>query len=72
VPVHVETGATNGTLTEITSCTDTGSQCLHDGDRLVLPTTTTSTRSTQGAGAGAGLLGGARGGGGGFLGGAGR
>ena len=73
VPVHVDTGATNGTLTEITSCTDTGSQCLHDGDRLVLPTSTTSTRSSTGAGAGAGLLGGARGGGGGgFLGGAGR
>ncbi|HEY0737045.1 MAG TPA: HlyD family efflux transporter periplasmic adaptor subunit [Herpetosiphonaceae bacterium] len=34
VTVHVETGATNGSTTEIVRCLDTGNQCLKEGDQL--------------------------------------
>ncbi len=42
VTIQVETGATNGTMTEIVKCVDTGKQCLRSGDQLAinLPTDT--------------------------------
>jgi HlyD family secretion protein len=63
VVVNVETGASNGTLTEITGCTDTNGQCLREGDRLALNATTAPTRNPQtgtggSRGAGAGIFGG--------------
>lgn len=65
VSVAVETGATNGQQTEITGCSDTGNQCLREGDRLVLNTPTTQTRTGGGGPGGGGahapsLLGGGR------------
>jgi HlyD family secretion protein len=36
VAVQVETGATNGAMTEIVKCVDTGKQCLRAGDRLAI------------------------------------
>ena len=36
VTVYVQTGATDGTWTEITGCLETGTQCLHDGDKLAV------------------------------------
>jgi len=48
VTVQVETGATSNGQTEITSCVDTGAQCLRTGDALAIPSTTTGT-SAQGA-----------------------
>src|SRR5262249_10908238 len=36
VTVRVQTGATNGAMTEIVSCLDIGKQCLREGDRVVL------------------------------------
>ncbi len=47
VTVQVETGATSNGQTEVTSCVDTGAQCLRPGDVLSIPSTTTST-SAQG------------------------
>ncbi len=42
VTIQVETGATNGTMTEIVKCVDTGKQCLREGDQIAinLPTDT--------------------------------
>ncbi|MEP7187877.1 MAG: efflux RND transporter periplasmic adaptor subunit, partial [Roseiflexaceae bacterium] len=50
VTVPIETGATNGSSTEIKSCVDTGKQCLREGDQLVinLPTDTSQDGSTGG------------------------
>lgn len=65
IAVHVDVGATNGTLTEITGCTDTGNQCLKEGDQLVLPTSTTTRTGQTTGGAnrtGAGLFFGGNGG----------
>ena len=60
VTVQIETGATSNGQTEITSCVDTGNQCLRPGDVVVVPTrTTTTTTSGQNRG-----FGGFRGGGG--------
>jgi HlyD family secretion protein len=50
VPVRVETGATNGEMTEIVSCPDIGKQCLREGDRVAVAIPTSS--SSQGGGAG--------------------
>jgi multidrug efflux pump subunit AcrA (membrane-fusion protein) len=63
INVAIQTGATNGTETEVVGCTDTGSQCLREGDELVLPATTITTRTTTGGGFG-GRPGGGFGGGG--------
>ncbi|HEX6292066.1 MAG TPA: efflux RND transporter periplasmic adaptor subunit [Herpetosiphonaceae bacterium] len=43
--VRVETGITNGTVTEIVKCVDTGKQCLQPGDRVA---TTSPNEDTQG------------------------
>ena len=59
VTVQVETGATSNGQTQITSCVDTGAQCLQAGDVLQISTTTTSTRTqTNRTGLGIGGLGG--------------
>jgi len=36
VTIQVETGATNGSMTEIVKCVDTGKQCLREGDQLAI------------------------------------
>jgi HlyD family secretion protein len=36
VTIQVETGATNGAMTEIVACVDTGKQCLRVGDQLAV------------------------------------
>jgi HlyD family secretion protein len=36
VTIQVETGASNGTMTEIVKCIDTGAQCLRADDRLAV------------------------------------
>jgi HlyD family secretion protein len=36
VTIQVETGATNGSMTEIMKCVDTGKQCLREGDQLAI------------------------------------
>jgi HlyD family secretion protein len=48
VTVQVETGATSNGQTQITSCVDTGAQCLRPGDVLAVSSTTAGT-SAQGA-----------------------
>ena len=47
VTVQVETGATSNGQTVITSCVDTGAQCLKPGDVLSVTRTTTTTSTTQ-------------------------
>lgn len=37
--VQVETGATDGSMTEIVSCTEIGKQCLREGDRVAMKLT---------------------------------
>ena len=49
VTVKVQTGLTNGTMTEIVSCTDTNNQCLRTGDTVAVNVTTTTTTNGQGA-----------------------
>jgi multidrug efflux pump subunit AcrA (membrane-fusion protein) len=49
VTVQVETGATSNGQTAITSCVETGAQCLRPGDVLSVPSTTTGANSAQGA-----------------------
>ncbi len=73
VTIGVTTGASNTTYTEITSCTDTGNQCLRPGDRVqvTLPTGTTTNNGAN-TGFGGGGFGGGGFGGGGFGGGGGR
>jgi HlyD family secretion protein len=61
VMVQVETGPTSNGQVVITSCVDTGAQCLRPGDVLAVSSTTTTT-TTQG-GPGGGGFGGPRGGG---------
>lgn len=48
VTVPVQTGATDGSQIVVTSCTDTGNQCLKPGDQLVVAssTATSTTRTT--------------------------
>jgi hypothetical protein len=36
VTIQVETGATNGAMTEIVKCVDTGTQCLREGDQIAI------------------------------------
>jgi HlyD family secretion protein len=50
VTIQVETGASNGTMTEIVKCVDTGTQCLHANDRLAvsLPSSDESTGGQRG------------------------
>lgn len=51
VTVRVETGLTNGAMTEIVSCLDTNNQCLRQGDTVAMTlTTTTSSGQAQGPG----------------------
>jgi HlyD family secretion protein len=64
VPIQVETGVTSNGQTEITSCVDTGTQCLQPGDVLAVSGSTTGTTTTQGGNRG-GFGGGFGGGGGG-------
>ena len=59
VTVQIETGATSNGQTVITSCVDTGAQCLRPGDVLSVPRTTTGT--TQGQGVNRGGFGGGAG-----------
>jgi len=47
VTIQVETGVTSNGQTAITSCVDTGSQCLRPGDLLAVGGT--GTTSAQGA-----------------------
>lgn len=47
VTVRVETGLTNGTMTEIASCLDTNNQCLRSGDAVAI-TLTSATSGGQG------------------------
>lgn len=50
VTVSVQTGLTNGTMTEITSCVDTNNQCLRAGDTVainVTPTTNSANGQTS-------------------------
>jgi HlyD family secretion protein len=54
VTVQVETGATSNGQTAITSCVDTGAQCLQPGDVLSVSNTTTGTTQTQGGNRGFG------------------
>jgi len=61
VTVQVETGATSNGQTEITSCVDTGAQCLRAGDVLAIPSTTST--SAQNANRNGGFGGGFGGGG---------
>jgi len=63
VTVQVETGVTSNGQTQITSCVDTGAQCLRPGDVLAIPSTTSAATSAQGANRG-GFGGGGFGGGG--------
>jgi HlyD family secretion protein len=49
VTVQVVTGATSNGQTAITSCVDTGAQCLRPGDVLAIPSSTART-TTQGGG----------------------
>jgi hypothetical protein len=67
VPVAVQTGLSANGQTEIVSCVDTGTQCLQDGDTLVITAATTSGTSTtqRGGAGGAGGFGGFGGGAGG-------
>jgi RND family efflux transporter MFP subunit len=46
VTVSVTTGATNGQMTEIVSCTETGNQCLRQGDKVAV-TISTGTSNQQ-------------------------
>jgi multidrug efflux pump subunit AcrA (membrane-fusion protein) len=50
ISVYVTTGASNSRMTEITSCVETGSQCLRDGDRVAvtIPTSTTTGNNAGG------------------------
>ena len=48
VPVWVETGATNGEVTEIVSCPDIGKQCLREGDRVAVEIPTSSSSQSGG------------------------
>jgi HlyD family secretion protein len=41
--IRVETGITNGTVTEIVKCVDTGNQCLQPGDKIANSPTRTET-----------------------------
>jgi macrolide-specific efflux system membrane fusion protein len=52
VTIQVETGASNGTMTEIVKCIDTGAQCLRANDRLAisLPSGDTSGGPVDGSG----------------------
>jgi multidrug efflux pump subunit AcrA (membrane-fusion protein) len=43
VTIQVETGASNGPMTEIVKCVDTGSQCLKAGDQLAISLPTEET-----------------------------
>lgn len=58
VTVQVETGATANGQTEITSCVDTGAQCLQPGDVLAIPSATTSAATQQGTNRNGGGFGG--------------
>ncbi len=58
VTVQVETGPTSNGQIVITSCVDTGAQCLRPGDVLALPSTTTGATSGQGPQRGGGFGGG--------------
>ena len=62
VTIQVETGVTSNGQTAITSCVDTGAQCLQPGDVLAVSGTTSGTTSTQGGNRGG--FGGGFGGGG--------
>ncbi|NTV62362.1 MAG: HlyD family efflux transporter periplasmic adaptor subunit [Oscillochloris sp.] len=62
VSVRVQTGLSANGQTEILSCVDTGSQCLREGDTLVVTTTTSSSSSTQQRNGLGGGFGGPRGG----------
>lgn len=69
VTVGVVTGASTSSMTEITSCVDTGNQCLRAGDevQVTISASTTNNTATQGLpGAGAFPGGGFGGGGGNF------
>jgi hypothetical protein len=50
VTVGVLTGASAGSMTEITSCVDTGNQCLRAGDevQVVISASTTTNGTNQG------------------------
>ncbi len=50
VTVQVETGATSNGQIAITSCVDTGAQCLRPGDVLAIPSTATRTTTPGGGG----------------------
>lgn len=51
VTVRVQTGATNGQMTEIVRCLDTNNQCLRQGDTVALELSGTGTaRGPQGPG----------------------
>ena len=50
VDVRVETGATNGQMTEIVKCLDTGSQCLRPGDQVAINVPTATANGQQDSG----------------------
>src|SRR5262249_45685768 len=50
VRVVINTGISDDTNTEVTSCVQTNNQCLQDGDLVVLNATTTSTTTGGGGG----------------------
>jgi HlyD family secretion protein len=55
IRVQVETGLVSDGQTEIISCVETGSQCLKEGDVLVVTSAATTQRpTTQGGGFGPG------------------
>ena len=48
VTIQVETGASNGTMTEIVKCIDTGAQCLRANDQLAVSLPSDDATSGQG------------------------
>jgi HlyD family secretion protein len=48
ITIQVETGATSSGQTVITSCVETGAQCLRPGDVLAVTSTATTTQGGQG------------------------
>lgn len=50
ITIQVQTGATNGQMTEIMGCTETGGQCLRQGDMVALDLGDTGGTGTGGPG----------------------
>jgi len=52
INVPVRTGATNGTMTEVVGCLETGNQCLREGDKVAMELPGVQDSSTGGPGMG--------------------